>query len=323
MRRTEWAKRVAVAALAVVVVVALAAAGATVEQRPSPTTTDHPEYDPADTLSDPIDANGTIEFDKRLGGGRGKVLIDDSHSNRFDLDDIAPMVQALTRAGYRVELYTGGDLGTELMQADAYVVINPAVKFGDSDNDAVKRFTDNGGRLVVLAEPTTKAITGGFISTAVGDRESRVTSLVSQYGMSVSTNYLYNQQRNDGNYKRIVVESAPNDELPGVEQGVLYTSASVDGVNAKRVLIAAPGTKSGGTTQLSTRQTVAMRKGNVLVFGDSTFVTTDYHNVGDNEETMAYIVEFLISGEKTGLGSGSPEEPDSENGTATATATAT
>jgi hypothetical protein len=194
------------------------------------------------------------------------------------------------------------------MDADAYVVINPAVKFRDTGNDAVKRFTDNGGRLVILAEPTTKAITGGFISTAVGDRESRVTSLTSQYGLAVSTNYLYNQDRNDGNYKRLVVESAPNDELPGVRQGVFYTSAEVSGVNAQRVLVAAPGTRTGGTTQSDGRKTVAMRKGNVLVFGDSTFVTTDYHNVGDNEETMAYIIEFMISGEKTGLGSGNTDD---------------
>lgn len=319
MRRTEWAKRLAVAVVVAVVVVAVVAAGAAVERQPSPEPAQHSEYDPGATLTEPLDANGSVEFDASLGGGRGKVLIDQSHSNRFSLDDIAPMVRALTRAGYEVELYTGGDLETELMQADAFVVINPAVKFRDTGNDALKRFTDNGGRLVVLAEPTTKAVTGGFISTAVGDQESRVTSLTSQYGMAVSTNYLYNQRRNDGNYKRLVVESAPNDELTGVRQGVFYTSAEVTGVNARRVLVAAPGTKTGGTTESEGRKTVAMRKGNVLVFGDSTFVTTDYHNVGDNEETIAYIVEFMISGEKTGLGSGNPGGADGESDGATAT----
>jgi hypothetical protein len=321
MQRTEWVKRVAVAVVVVVVVVAAAAVGATFERQPSPSTTDHSEYQPDETLAQPLDANGSLDVDNSLGGGRGKVLIDQSHSNRFNLDDIAPMVRALTQAGYEVELYTGGDLETELQGADAFVVINPAVKFGDSGNDAVRRFTENGGRLLVLAEPTTKAVTGGFLSTAIGDRESRVTSLLAQYGMGVSTNYLYNQQRNDGNYKRIVVESAPNDQLPGVSQGAFYTSASVHGVNAQRVLLAAPDTRTGGTTQRDGRKTVAMRKGNVLVFGDSTFITTDYHNVGDNEVTMTYIVEFLISGEKTGLGSGNTGDGVSDGQTENATAT--
>lgn len=300
MRRTEWAKRAAVAAVVAAVVVALVVAGAAVDDGSPPEPRTHAEYDPDDTVADPIDANGTVEFDASLGDGRGKVLIDDSHSNRFSRSSIDPLVQALSRAGYEVEIFSGGDLGTELQQADAFVVINPGAEFDDAGNDAVKRFTDNGGRMVVLAEPTTRTVSSGAFGASVSTQESAVTTLTSQYGMSVSTDYLYNQERNDGNYKRVVVESAPNSSLSGVQQGVVYTSASVDVVNGRRVLLAAPGTKTPGTSATKPRKAVAVRKGNVLLFGDSTFVSDRYHNVGDNERTVAYVVEFLISGEKSG-----------------------
>jgi len=104
MQRTEWAKRVVVGVVAVVAVVGLAAAGATLEPQSSPEPTEHPEYNPDETLSEPLNAAGDLDVDESLGGGDGKVLIDQSHSNRFDLNDIAPMVKALTQAGYEVEV---------------------------------------------------------------------------------------------------------------------------------------------------------------------------------------------------------------------------
>jgi hypothetical protein len=324
MRRTEWAKRLGVVVVVAVVVVAVVAAGPALEERAPPEPREHPEYDPNETLSEPIDATGTVEFDASIGGGRGKVLIDDSHSNRFSRSTIDPLVQALSRAGYEVEIYTGGDLETELQQADAFVVIDPAAEFGDTGNDAVRRFTDDGGRLLVLAEPTTRTISGGLFSASITSQPSAVTTLTSQYGMSVSTDYLYNQARNDGNYKRVVVESAPNSTLSDVRQGVVYTSASVSVVNGRRVLIAAPGTRTGGTSATSPRKTVAVRKGNVLLFGDSSFLTERYHNVGDNERTLAYVVEFLIGGEKTdSRAGGDPAADGAANGTATPAGTAT
>lgn len=45
------------------------------------------------------------------------------------------------------------------------------------------------------------------------------------------------------------------------------------------------------------RHTLAVRDGNVLAIGDSSFIAADRYNVGDTDVFLSSVVEFLLSGD--------------------------
>ncbi|MFC6989455.1 DUF4350 domain-containing protein [Haloplanus sp. GCM10025708] len=306
MRRADLAKRVAVLVVTAVVVLAIAGAGATVEPdtEPSPIP-DTTEYAPSNVVPEQIPATGTISPDASAADGTGTVLIDDAHNNRFSRSDIEPLVDALVRVGYTVEFYTGGDLAANLRDADAFLVVDPSSEFAPGDVDDVRTFTGRGGRLVMVGEPTRVAVSSGLLGTSISTQESQLTSLASEYGMSIDTRYLYNQETADGNYKHVVAESTGRGDLDGVDRTAMYTAAAVTVHRGTTLLETTANTQKSPQSDVSGRFPVAATKGNALLVGDKTFMSSGRYNVADNEAFLAYMVEFLVAGDYD-----PPPEPD-------------
>jgi hypothetical protein len=279
-----------------------------------------PEYDPGELAVTPSEATGEVTTD--VDGTDEVVVIDDRHSNRFDRAKIEPFVDALVRTGAEVRFYTSGELNDSLENADAFVVIDPGREYDSEDVDAVQAFTGTGGRLFIAGEPNRKRISGGLFTASLVTDESRLTSLGSAYGMSFDTAYLYNYESNDGNYEHIMAQSG----VMGVDQAAMYTVAEVTANGGTEVLVTMDGTRKSGVDETG-RFTVGVRRNNVLALGDSTFMSADRVAIAQNEDVLAFVVEFLLEGERVGGPDGDDEDeepaPGATNGEANETANET
>jgi hypothetical protein len=295
----EAGKRLAILLLTAVVVVAVVgAAPALLGSSDEGPSLENPEYDPAAVAPDPIAATGTIDPDPSADAGtNGTVLVDRAHGNRVARADIEPVVDALVRQGYRVEFYTGGDLATRLEGVDTFLVVDPGSEFLPGDVDDVRQFTGNGGHLVMVGEPDRTAISAGLLGTSVQVQESRLTTLASSYGMSVDTQYLYNQEHADGTFKHVIARPTGQGDLDDVERTTMYTAASVTARGGTVLLRSAPNTLKSGSDDVTGEYPVAVRKGNTVLLGDKTFLRGDRFNVADNEQFIAYLVEFMVEGD--------------------------
>jgi hypothetical protein len=333
MNAREWASRLAV----VVVVATLIVAGAAVlpaalpdDEREPDEPMEVPAYDAERLAVTPSDAVGEVTTD--ADGTDEVVVIDDRHSNRFDRAKIEPLVDALVRTGAEVRFYDSGELNDSLENADAFVVIDPGREYDPEDVDAVQAFTGTGGRLFIAGEPNRKQISGGLFTTSLVTQESRLTTLGAAYGLSFDTAYLYNFESNDGNYEHIMARSG----VMEVDRAAMYTVAEVTAAEGTEVLVTMDGTRKSGVDETG-RFTVGVRRNNVLALGDSTFMTADRVAVAENEDVLAFVVEFLLEGERVGgpltdeddAGEEADEEPapgatnGEMNETANETATAT
>jgi len=296
----ELGKRLVVLALTVAVVVAVVAGVPIVMQGDDDTeqSLQNPEYEPNDVVPDPVEATGTVEPNPNPSADTtGTVVIDSGHSNRFSRADIEPVVDALVRAGYHVKFYTSGDLAASLEGADAFLVIDPGTEYLPGDVDDVRQFTGNGGRLVMVGEPDRTAISASLLGTSIQKQESRLTTLASRYRMSVDTQYLYNQEHADGTFKHVLARPAAGSDIDGVEQTAFYTAAAVTARNGTVLVQSAPNTHKSGSDAVTGEYPVVVRRGNALLLGDKTFMRGDRYRVADNEDLIAYVVEFMIEGD--------------------------
>jgi hypothetical protein len=299
-----WAKRVGVLVLTVAVVLGLAAGGAVVADRPDAGGSDDPvglgEFQPENVSVERIEASGDVSPDRSVATGSGTVVIDASHGNRYDRETIAPLVRGLTRVGYTVEVHRSGDLAAALDDAKAFVVIDPGGEFPPGDVDDVRRFTGQGGRLLVVGEPDRVRISTSLFGSSVRTRESALTTLGTAYGASVGTAYLLNQEQGgtDSNYKWITTRPTDAEGLADVERTTMYTAAPVRVRGGEVLLEAAPGTQPSNTDDEQSTYPVAVRRNDVVFLGDKTFMRGDRYRVADNEVFLTYLVEFLASGER-------------------------
>ncbi len=227
----------------------------------------------------------------------GLIVIDATHANRFDHDQIQPLVEAISSAGYEVEIASGGSVGDAIEGADGLVVIDPGQEYSQSEVDNIERFVDNGGRLVMIGEPPTSQIVGGLFTISIRTVRSQFDSLSKAFGFEFGESYLFNTGDNDGNFRNIFAESKGSSPIvAGVDRTSFYTATSVSAANGQTVLQTTSGYRSvrGDTPG---QYPVAARNGNVLAIGDKTFLSRDNFNVVDNDRFIENVARFLIAGD--------------------------
>lgn len=292
----------AVTVVGAVVVVSSPGASDGFEPEPDP---EFDEFDPDTVVTDPLSAEGRIEPDAAAGDGEGVVLIDNSHGNRFDRAKTSPMVEALGRAGYETRVHALGDLNESLEDADAFVIIDPSTEFDEEELDAIEQFIDQGGRVVAFGEPNRIEVTVDLFGASLDTQESAFRTFSGRFGIYFEPRFVYDQEVNDGNYRHVVASATDDAALPpseengsvDVEDIALYTATEVRATDGRAVLETAP-TARTVESDVSRRHTVAVRDGNILAVGDSTFLRSGRHNVGDNDVFLGHVVEFLISGDR-------------------------
>lgn len=312
------AKRLVLTAVVAVMVIGLATVGALlvpsnsgVDEGPA-----HPEYDADRLAPDRLESSGQANPQ----GDVGVVLFDRSHGNRFGEEDISPLVQAIDRAGGEVQFtdVTDGFLPA-LEEADVLVVVDPASQYTNSEVDAVQQFVDDGGRVVIVGEPNRKIVEQQGLQVGLGTRRARLTSVSSAFGISFGSQYLYDMENNDGNFKSVVVsppDGADAGAVEGVEQVALYTATAVE-TDRGTVLLRTARSAERGNDASDQRYPVAVLAGGggVVAVGDKTFLSQDYSAIADNDVFVQRLVEFMATADHQPSTSSarSEERPDSNS----------
>lgn len=305
MNRTdvgEYALVVGGVALAVVLVAVLVAGvgggPATIDaDADTNTSAPPPEYEPDAVVAEPLESTGevTVPESLRAGEAEAKTVIIDSAS-RVRTEDVQPLIVALVRAGHDVR-FREQTLEQSLEDADAYLRIDPGVELSQREVEAVREFTDEGGRVVMIGEPNRIRISQSAFSASIVTQRTSMTPLASEYGIVFGTRYLYDTTTNDGNFKNVLAEPTDSSAAPSLDRVALYTATRVQARGGQVILRTPPSTKLSNAGPAD-RYPVAVRKDNVLALGDKTLLENGRHNVADNDAFISYVLEFTLSGDR-------------------------
>ena len=258
-----------------------------------------PDYQNMTIPVPPFETPPTDEEVSLLGG---VVVFDSAHINSFQPSEIEALTEALTQRGARFEFDTdSGTLVTRLKYARAYVVISPNTSFSPEEIRAVQTFAARGGRLVVFTDATRGQLAYDFFtggSTYFPDVNT-ANPLLSAFDITINNDYLYNLAENEGNFRNVFFDDFGKSELTfGLKRVALYGTHSVRSESGLILLLGADQTLSSLTDApaASSGGAALSADGNVLAFGDFTFLTTPYHGVADNRTLIANLADFILSG---------------------------
>jgi len=238
--------------------------------------------------------------------GKGTVLIDLAHDNNFDLEELNVLTSRLVSRGLTVEFLTeeadlesellreeevekGGDeeekveeeLEEELQVADAFIIVCPQAEFSDEERETVDKFVDNGGKLLLIADPT---------------RSSKMNSLSLRFGLIFEADYLYNMKEYDINYRNIfVTEFEDNEITKNLEKITLYTAGSITSADGGLAFVDENTFSSVIETRKKLSPIALAHESKVLAVYDLTFMTEPYNGVEDNNQLISNIADWLAS----------------------------
>lgn len=246
--------------------------------------------------------NLTQEDAKQLGG---TALVDFSHGNRFMMTEITAFTEAIKQRGGQVELNNDPALlEYQLKSASAYIVISPSILFTPYEIQLVQNFVKQGGRVLVFTDATRNAIYYNFFAdtvTAYGDVEA-ANPLLEPFDISINNDYLYNVEKNEGNFRNVFFDEFAKDELTfGLKQVAFYGSHSVESPSGLILLRGTDTTLSSETDAHDPLQGGAAlgEGGNVAAFGDFTFLSPPYNAYADNAIFIQNLADFALSGNRT------------------------
>lgn len=235
----------------------------------------------------------------------GTVLLDGYHGNQFFPAEIDSFTAAIRARGGTVEMVTDAFmLETQLKSASAFVSISPSYGFSEIEVNLLKNFTDRGGKILLFADATRYFIYYDSISgnpITFGDA-SAANSLLRQYDITIHNDYLYNTEKNEGNFRNVLFDEFGKSELTfGLDEVAFYGAHSVESLSGTILLQGAETNLSStndahnpnaGGAVLSADETTA-------AFGDFTFMSTPYNTYTDNAALIQNIADFALSGTQT------------------------
>ena len=161
----------------------------------------------------------------------------------------------------------------------AFVVICPQEKFARDDIEYISKFIKDGGKLVLIDDPT---------------RRGQTNSLSYNFGMVFEPDYLYNMRENDANYRNIFITSFEKNSITeSLNKIVLYTAGTISSNN----LGIAFGDENTFSSQIETRKNLSpialTEESKVLAIHDLTFLTEPYNGILDNNQLISNIADWL------------------------------
>jgi hypothetical protein len=268
-----------------------------------PRTIATPDYGHLKMPEAPVSTPQTEEI-KQKGG---VVLVDYSHSNSFQPNEIQMLVNALGERGARLELNSDSTkLEAQLKYAGAYVVISPAYNFTSDEIRLVQDFVGYGGRLAVFTDATRGTISYDFFGSPTSSMPDVNTAnpLLEPFGITVNADYLYNLVDNEGNFRNVYFENFGKSDLTwGLKKVALYGVHSMETDSGLPLLTGSDKTFSsqtdaipGNDPKMGWAAAILSEDGNVLAVGDFTFLMPPYNTVADNGTFINNIADFLVSG---------------------------
>lgn len=242
-----------------------------------------------------------LEDVQQLGG---TVLIDAAHYNQFTMNEIDALTSAIrARGGNLKTIVDPLQLENELKTSSAYISVSPTTPFAESEAQLLKNFAERGGKIMVFTDATRYFLGFDYISgnpIPYGDVNA-ANSLLKLWDISVNNDYLYNTEKNEGNFRNVLFDDFGKNELTfGLGEVALYGARSIESSSGVILL-------RGAETNLSSKDDahdpnagggVLSEDGSVAAFGDFTFLSSPYSTYTDNATLIQNMADFLLSGER-------------------------
>ena len=251
---------------------------------------------PFETLTETTTIIGPSNFvdQPQPAVGRGLVAIDATHRNGFREVELTTLVSRVNARGYNTRFL--GDfrpndpetalarLEEELPGADSLIIFGPRNPYTPAEVAVVQRFIDQGGRVLLMADPT---------------RSHETNSVAAPLGLEFQPDYLFNQRDYDINFQHIFIrEFQPDPVTVGLNEIVLYTAGSIK-TSGSRLGFPSPETQSSLlASTLGTAPLVAGDDRNVLGLYDLTFLIPPHNSFADNDQLVSNLADFLTGGQK-------------------------
>ena len=237
------------------------------------------------------------------------VLIDMAHNNLFSLSEIAPLTHAIENEGAHLDAFTGSSsLASILKHTDSLIVIAPLQPFTLTELDAVSQFIKQGGRLLVITDPTRNDLSSSSGTTGSTTSVGQVNIngvdvanlLLAPYGISFNDDYVYNLASNESNFRNVIFKQfAPNALTKNISQLVFYSAHSL--ITSQTALVQGDQSTLSSLTDQGGKLAVAgiADQNQVLALGNLTFLTIPYNQVADNGQFIQNVANFLVGGKKS------------------------
>jgi len=264
-----------------------------------------------------VPAVPSTEFSDVYEQGEGIILIDLAHDNDFAIDELNVLTSRLVSRGLTVEFLgekgdqeeellgrvekekdeeddsgkeplgeeenkkedEEGDQEEELATADAFIIVCPQVEFSKEERETVNEFVTNGGKLLLIADPT---------------RPSQISSISLKFGLIFEADYLYNMKENDANYRNIfVTEFKENTISKNLEKIALYTAGSITSTDRGIAFVDQNTFSSLIETRKGLSPVALAQESKVLAIHDLTFITEPYNGILDNNQLISNIADWL------------------------------
>ncbi|MEF8856376.1 MAG: DUF4350 domain-containing protein [Haloplanus sp.] len=302
---------VVVAAIVGGAAVAPYALGSADDTESDPVTVENQQFQPGTILPDETAEEGEISMESDATGKT--VLVDVGHQNGVTKTQLEPLLSTLVENGHRIRFYRGQrqSLNESLRAADAFLVASPQQRYTSDELAGIEAFTDAGGRVLVMGDPPSVQVSGGFLFGlgSLQPTAPRTTALGSTYGVGYGSGYLYNMAENDNNYKSIFARPAGDTELTSnVDRVVMREAVPLRTAGATSALVGTDGTRLS-TTRDPGEYAVLARSGNVVAVGDTDFVARENAYDADNDVLIGNLADFLVDGEKE---PGAPTPPGAD-----------
>ena len=235
----------------------------------------------------------------------GLVVIDLSHNNNLEVDDLTPLWDRLTARAVTIETLDGSSdsLETQLRGAIALLVIAPTSNYTAEERDLIADFVEDGGRLLLAADPTRPVPPEQEDEEEPLDLESiffpssavpAINSLANAFGLVYFDDYLYNLVDNEGNYRNVkfTVLSDEHSLTQDLETIVFFAAHSLqtDGLSLVNADENTLSSLRSGETGLTVAALAA--NGRVLALGDVTALTPSFHTIADNDRFLSNIADW-------------------------------
>lgn len=258
-----------------------------------------PDYQALE-VSQPVLSTPSAMTVSQASISKANIIFDFSHGNYYNISDIDPMTSFLTNLGVSFSLSDSSlMLEAQLKNATAYVVIAPTLTFARYEVQAIEKFVERGGKLLVIADPTRNIdpyTAYYYSSTSVTTSVDVVNLLLANYRITFSEDYLYNVVHNEGNFRNIIFNDFTSSTVTeGLDEVVFYGTHSIRS-EGEALITGDADTVSSITDKDGSLSPVVSSGDGVLALGDLSFMTFPYNQVSDNQKLIENIVKFLLQG---------------------------
>ena len=259
----------------------------------------------------------SIEYSDVYEEGEGIILFDLAHDNALDIEELDVLTLRLVSRGLTIEFFSPEEdlekalLGEEVEEeeveeqeaeeeeaeeeelpgeeveeeelpgADAFIVVCPQVDFSKEERETVDKFVDNGGKLLLIGDPT---------------RPSQMNSLSLKFGLIFEPDYLYNMKENDANYRNIfITEFEENEITKDLEKVTFYTAGSISSEECGIAFVDENTFSSLIETRKGLSPIALANESKVLAIHDLTFITEPYNGILDNNQLISSIADWLAT----------------------------